>query len=143
MGPHAPAHVPSARWSLRAGSAWWSLAGAAVAGAALVARDPHQQGSWLVCPLYAATGIYCPGCGSLRGVNDLLTGHVSAAVGSNALLLPALVWLGWWWLHEARAVVAGRRVGPAPSSARFCYVLLAVIAVFTVARNLPGSPLAP
>jgi len=120
-----------------------SLATAAVLGTALVLRDPHQQGSWLVCPTYAATGIYCPGCGSLRGLNDLLTGHPLAAVGSNLLLLPALGWLGWWWLNQAGVTIAGRRVRPAPSSARFCVILLAVIAVFTVARNLPGSWLAP
>lgn len=120
-----------------------SLATAAVLGAALVLRDPHQQGSWLVCPTYAATGLYCPGCGSLRGINDLLTGHPLAAIGSNALLLPALAWLGWWWLHEAGVTIAGRRIGPAPSSARFAVVLLVVIAVFTITRNLPGSWLAP
>ena len=125
------------------GGAAASLAAAGVVGAALVLRDPHQQGSWLVCPLHAMTGLYCPGCGSLRGLNDLLTGHVSAAVGSNALLLPALAWLTWAWLSAARVGVGGWRVGPAPSSARFCYLLLAVLAVFTVARNLPGSPLAP
>jgi len=120
-----------------------SLAAVAGLGTALVLRDPHQQGSWLVCPLYAMTGVYCPGCGSLRGVNDLLTGHPLAAVGSNALLLPALAWLGWWWLHEAGLGVAGRRIGPPPTSARFGYALLAVLAVFTIARNLPGSWLAP
>ena len=130
-------------WLQGRGGAAVSLAAAGIVGAALVVRDPHQQGSWLVCPVYAATGAYCPGCGSLRGLNDLLTGHVSAAVGSNALLLPALAWLAWAWLSAARVGVAGWRVGPAPSSARFSYLLLAVIAVFTVARNLPGSPLAP
>jgi hypothetical protein len=105
-------------------------------------RPPRYGEPGYVSP-YAATGVYCPGCGSLRGLNDLLTGHVWAAVGSNALLLPALAWLAWAWLSAARVGVAGWRVGPAPSSARFSYVLLAIIAVFTVARNVPGSPLAP
>ena len=120
-----------------------SLAGTALTGVALVVRDPHRSGSWLTCPLHATTGLYCPGCGSLRGINDLLTGHVGAAVGSNALLLPALAWLTWWWLNLAEVRVAGRRIPAAPSSARFCVALLAAIAAFTVARNLPGSPLAP
>jgi len=137
------AHSSYPSWLTGRAGAATSLVAAGLVGTALVLRDPHQQGSWLVCPLYATTGVYCPGCGTLRGLNDLLTGHVGAAVGSNALLLPALVWLAWAWLSAARVGIGGWRVSPAPTSARFCYVLLAVLAVFTIARNLPGSPLAP
>lgn len=135
--------VRARSWSIAKGPHWWTLAGGAAAATALVVRDPHQHGSWGVCPLHAITGIYCPGCGSLRGVNDLMTGHPLAAIGSNALLLPALAWLGWWWLHEAGTVVAGRRIGEPPRSAAFCWTLVALVAVFVVVRNLPGSPLAP
>jgi hypothetical protein len=136
-----PGTVPSAR------TARWTLpfvaAGAAVTGATLlVLRDPHVQGSYGVCPFHALTGGYCPGCGSLRACNDLLTGHVGAAFGSNALLPLALVWLGWWWLARV-GEAAGWRVPHEPSGRVFVWSLLVVIAVFTVLRNLPGSVLAP
>lgn len=78
----------------------------------------------------------------MRGVHDLLVGHPLEAIGHNLLLLPALGWLGWWWVHRV-ATALGRRLAEPPSGARFCWLLLAVIAVFTVLRNLPGSPLAP
>jgi Protein of unknown function (DUF2752) len=119
---------------------WAGLA--ACAATALVLRDPHVQGSYGVCPVHALTGGYCPGCGSLRACEDLLTGHVGAAFGSNALLPLALAWLGWWWLARV-GEATGRRVPHEPSGRVFAWSLLVVVAVFTVLRNLPGSVLAP
>lgn len=111
------------------------------AGMALVLRDPHGAGSFGICPS-VLLGFYCPGCGSLRGTHDLLTGHFTGAVGHNLLLLPVLAWLGWWWVaRTARAW--GRPVTGPPDSSRFAIGLLVVLAVFVVARNIPGSPLAP
>lgn len=119
-----------------------SGAAAAVALTALWLRDPHQSGSFGICPSLLLTGLYCPGCGSLRGTRDLLEGDLLAAFGHNALLVPAAVWLLWWWVAEvARAV--GRPIPPAYSSAPFIWGILGVVVVFTVLRNLPGSPLAP
>ena len=67
---------------------------------ALHFRDPHASGSWGYCPFYALTGLYCPGCGGLRAVNDLTNGDLAAAASSNLLfvaLIPVIVvvWLRW------------------------------------------------
>src|SRR3954468_10862868 len=67
-----------------------TIGGLAAATLALHVRDPHVSHSWGVCPLYALTGLYCPGCGGLRGVNDLTNGHVGQAASSNLLLVLAL-----------------------------------------------------
>ncbi|MGH3458327.1 DUF2752 domain-containing protein [Aeromicrobium sp.] len=131
------------RLSSRIWAAPAALAALAAAGAvAVLLRDPHQTHSWGACPVNALTGGYCPGCGSMRGVHDLLVGQPLEAIGHNLLLLPALAWLAWWWVHQMAAAV-GRRIAGPPSSAGFCWSLLAVLAVFTVLRNIPGSPLAP
>ena len=79
-----------------------TVGGLAAATLALHLRDPHVTHSWGFCPLYALTGIYCPGCGGLRGVNDLSDGHVGAAASSNLLLVlavPVVVFLlvRWTW----------------------------------------------
>lgn len=117
----------------------------ALATLALHLRDPHDQGSWGFCPLQAATGIYCPGCGGLRAVNDLTDGHVGAALSSNlvvTLAIPfAVVALGIWaldrWAGRTRLVSWSRWQ-------RGTVVLGVVLAVFTLARNLPfGAWLAP
>ena len=114
---------------------------ALLAAAALVIRDPHQGGSFGTCPS-VLLGFYCPGCGTLRGTHDLLTGQITSAVGHNLLLLPALAWLSWWWVSRVGAAW-GRRIPGPPDSAPFAIALLVVLPVFMVLRNLPGSPLAP
>jgi Protein of unknown function (DUF2752) len=122
------------------------LGAAAVAAAtlALHVRDPHVTHSWGVCPLYALTGLYCPGCGGLRGVNDLTDGHLGQAASSNLLMVMAipfaLVAFGRW----SYAAWTGRDVRAVPALPQAVKVGLVVLAVaFTVARNLPGSWLAP
>ena len=80
-----------------------TIGGLTAATVALHLRDPHVSHSWGVCPLYALTGIYCPGCGGLRGVNDLTDGHLGAAASSNLLLVVAipfavLVIARWTWV---------------------------------------------
>jgi Protein of unknown function (DUF2752) len=111
---------------------------------ALHLRDPHVSRSWGVCPLYALTGLFCPGCGGMRGVNDLTNGHVAGAASSNLLLvlavpLAALLFARWsygaWTGRDIRAVPV------VPKPVTTALVLLAM--AFTVARNLPGSWLAP
>lgn len=122
----------------------WSAAGVATATLALHLRDPHTSGSWGYCPLYALTGIYCPGCGALRGVNDLTDGHVGQAASSNLLLvlaIPFAVFLFARWTYGAWTGREVALVPPLPRAVKVGLVLL--VLVFTVARNLPGSWLAP
>jgi len=78
--------------------------GVAATTLALRLRDPHQAGTWGLCPLRALTGLDCPLCGGLRAVNDLTHGDLAAAWFSNALFmvsLPILVGLWLWWLVSA------------------------------------------
>lgn len=112
--------------------------------AALHLRDPHQHGSWGLCPLNALTGLNCPGCGGLRAVNDLTNGQLADAARSNLLLvvlLPVAV-LGWaLWLRRrltSAEPLVGRR------TAELLGLGLLVVAVgFAVLRNTPwGSGLA-
>lgn len=120
------------------------IGGLAVVTLALRLRDPHQHGAWGFCPS-AAMGIYCPGCGGLRAVNDLTHGDIGAAASSNLMLLlalPVVIFvLGRWawdsWTGRERAYRPRVVLGV---TAAYCVAL----AVFTVLRNLPvGSWLAP
>lgn len=130
----------------RAGRLASPLAVGALAAAGVVAlhlRDPHVGGSWGYCPTLLVTGLDCPLCGGLRAVNDLTRLDVAGAASSNLLLLVALpVVLGLW----IRRMVACWRGGPAlrplavPNPV--WAVGLALVAAFTVLRNLPGSWLA-
>jgi hypothetical protein len=112
---------------------------------ALHFRDPHQHGSWGLCPLYATTGIYCPGCGGLRAVNDLTNGHLGAALSSNilvTLMIPvAVLGLSVWALDRWRGhyrSVPWSRLRPLVVS------LVTVMFLFAIARNTgAGAWLAP
>jgi hypothetical protein len=95
-----------------------------------------------MCPSLLLTGLYCPGCGSLRAIHDTLTGNVAEAFSHNVLLVPGLVFVLWWWVSQLAAAY-GRRIPAPPTSSRFAVVVLAVFVVFAVLRNLPGSALAP
>jgi hypothetical protein len=115
-----------------------------IATLALHYRDPHQQGSWGFCPS-AALGIYCPGCGGLRAVNDLTHGDVGAALSSNilvTLLIPVgVVLLSLWavdrWRGHTRSV-PWSRLRPVVVS------LVTVMFLFAVVRNTgSGAWLAP
>ncbi|GAA1144788.1 DUF2752 domain-containing protein [Nocardioides aquiterrae] len=120
-----------------------TIGGLALLTVALHVRDPHQHASWGLCPS-AALGVYCPGCGGLRAVNDLTHGDVAAAASSNLLfvvLLPFVVYLlGRWAWDRWRGT---RRESPSWLTPTAVYAGFAVILLFTVLRNLPGSWLAP
>jgi Protein of unknown function (DUF2752) len=118
-----------------------SLAAATIA---LHLRDPHVSHAWGICPLYALTGLYCPGCGGLRGVNDLTNGHLGQAASSNLLLVLALPVAAVLFARWTYGAWTGRNVRAVPALPRpVITALLALVLVFTVARNLPGSWLAP
>jgi hypothetical protein len=118
--------------------------GAASAALALRLRDPHVFHAWGVCPLYYATGIYCPGCGGLRAVNDLTHGHLAAAASSNLLLVALIPVLGLLWASWALVSWQGYDAHLVPRVPRAVTIgLLVLVVAFVVARNLPGSWLAP
>jgi hypothetical protein len=121
-----------------------TIGGLALATLALHLRDPHESGSWGYCPS-AMLGVYCPGCGGLRAVNDLTDGQVGAAASSNLLfvvVLPLLVLLLARWAYERWT---GRVRNLEVRRAQMFLIPLSVAGlIFTVLRNLPvGSWLAP
>ena len=111
----------------------------AAAAALLYGVNPAGSPLYPKCPFYLLTGLHCPGCGSLRAAHQLLHGHWAAALRMNpfAVALMPLVILGsaWRWTERRRL---GRQVRPL--SARWIWLLLAAMVVFTVLRNVPAYP---
>ncbi|MGI9156114.1 MAG: DUF2752 domain-containing protein [Marmoricola sp.] len=117
------------------------VAGAvAVLTVALRLHDPHQHGSWGLCPLRAVTGLDCPGCGGLRAVNDLGHGDLAAAASSNLFFvasIPLLVVLWAAWLWRSRRPDAAQRPLPRGRARALVSVYLGLLVVFTILRNTP------
>lgn len=110
---------------------------------ALHVRDPHVSGAWGYCPTLLLTGLDCPLCGGLRAVNGLTHLDVAGAASSNLLLVLAVpVVLVLWARRLAAGWQGGERMRPLAVPSYLWVAGLALAAVFTVVRNVPGSWLA-
>jgi hypothetical protein len=104
----------------------------------LAVFDPNRPGHYPGCPIRLLTGYYCPGCGGLRALHDLIHGQLYAALSSNLLVVLAvpvavLVWLDW---TRNRLSGSGSRVRVPAWSA---WSLLVGVLAFGLARNLPAT----
>jgi hypothetical protein len=124
--------------------AWQAVAAASLGflGAAVFFWfDPTQVQFYPVCYFHQATGLLCPGCGSLRALHQILHGHLSAAFHYNPLLICALPFLAWVGLR-----LLLRRLAGEPVAHRFRAIWLwsglALALVFGILRNLPYPPFA-
>jgi len=109
-----------------------------VAAAVVVATvDPNQPGHYPTCPSFLVTGLFCPGCGTLRAANALLNGNLVGALRMNVLAVLAIPVVFASWVAWLRRAATGRpRSWLAP-----WWVpagTLALLVVFTVARNTPA-----
>lgn len=106
---------------------------AGFAAAAVVRFLPQQF--WPKCPLHLVTGLYCPGCGGMRAVQDLLNGNLAGALSENALIfaIPVFIVLGFGVQYANK---------PALTKA-YLLVFFVITGLFTILRNIPGSWLAP
>lgn len=129
---------------VQAGAVLVVLAGTA---AAVAVRNPNEPGSYGVCPSLLIFGVYCPGCGALRAMADVVAGDPAAAMSHNLLFLPALAGLVVWAVVQLSPRIPNLGVIPKVFSRyrwlNFPVILLVVVLAFGVLRNLPGSPLAP
>ena len=93
-------------------------------------------GLGIACPIHAATGIYCPGCGGTRAVKAVLRGDLPLAFHDNALLMSSPVVIACAVLIEK---YSQKRIW----LYAFLSIVLVAVVIFTVIRNQPGSELAP
>ncbi len=113
------------------------VAASAISMLALV--NPAEPGHYPLCPFRMMTGLDCPGCGSLRALHDLATGHPMSALDHNALTVLAVPFMAFAWMAWLRRSVLGIP-RPAPRPRWVVLGLLAVVVVWWVVRNLPGVP---
>lgn len=136
--------APSATGLRADGLARVALAKVVCTGVATVASlaylhavNPNLPGHYPLCPTYALTGWYCPGCGSLRALHDLTTGDLASAWSMNPLAVLVVPYLVWAWIAWLRRVVTGRpRQFLAPAWVPMTIGVAMVL--FAVLRNVPA-----
>lgn len=103
---------------------------------------PATQVKILACPFRLLTGLYCPGCGSIRAMTQLLQGNIFKAAKHNVLAVAFFPLLVWVTVGKVKLLITGKGLPSIPFTARWMRVLLALIILFTLLRNLPITQLA-
>jgi Protein of unknown function (DUF2752) len=102
--------------------------------------DPATSGIFPPCPLHYLTGLYCPGCGSLRAIHQLLHGNLAEAWALNPLTMILLPFVVYGLASEALLQLRGCGLPRIFLPATAIRVLCVVIVLFGIARNLPLHP---
>src|SRR5881227_1045193 len=95
-------------WQRKKRLAWAMLALGGFGIIMLRIYDPATSGVFPPCPLHYLTGFYCPGCGSLRTVHQLLHGHLYAAWAMNPLSVILFPFVAYGLASEALFYLRGQ-----------------------------------
>jgi hypothetical protein len=102
--------------------------------------DPATAGLFPPCPLHYFTGLYCPGCGSLRAMHQLLHGNLREAWALNPMAVLLLPFVVYGLTSEALLQLRGRGLPHLFLPAIWIRALGVAIVLFGIARNLPVDP---
>ena len=121
------------------------LAAAAGLGAFVVAVlflvDPGRSDVFPPCPFHALTGLYCPGCGSLRALHWALHRDFAGAFGLNPLMFLAMPVVIYELASHALLAVRGRALPRLFSNPLSAWIIFWVIVAYWILRNVPLYPM--
>jgi hypothetical protein len=102
--------------------------------------DPSEHIIFPRCVFYAATGYYCPGCGSQRALHSLLHFDINGVVQHNILFLMAAPALMYHYLQ----LLMNRKLQLKLPNLFYMKltpgIILILIMLFWIMRNLPYIP---
>lgn len=115
--------------------------GGLVFAVVLHVADPSVATSFPGCPFHALTGLYCPGCGTLRCLHELLHADLRSALDYNLLTVLFVPTLLVAWLSVGLAGLLGRHPPPALSVPRWTgWAFGVAFGLFWILRNIPAEP---
>ncbi|MCX6151092.1 MAG: DUF2752 domain-containing protein [Ignavibacteriales bacterium] len=102
--------------------------------------SPNDLKYFVRCPFHSITGLYCPGCGSLRGCYAIIHGDVLKALDYNFFMVLSIPFLAY-----SLALFFIREITKKPSKGKYIkpvylWSLLISILVFWILRNIPVYP---
>jgi Protein of unknown function (DUF2752) len=102
--------------------------------------NPSTSGVYPPSPFRKLTGLYCPGCGSLRALHYLLHGNFWKAIDLNPLMVLALPYLAYSYICYSAPVILNLKVPQIFIKPNWIWLLLKVILGYWVLRNIPFAP---
>lgn len=102
--------------------------------------NPADQSFFPKCPFRMVTGFLCPGCGTLRGLHQLLHGDPLAAFKLNPLMVVTLPFLLLVLFLSTRQALTSRPQPRLFIPAKYIWTFLAVVVCFWIFRNTPLYP---
>ncbi|MGB9180269.1 MAG: DUF2752 domain-containing protein [Pyrinomonadaceae bacterium] len=102
--------------------------------------NPVSSGLYPPCPFHALTGLHCPGCGTLRGLHQLLHGNLAAAFAFNPLMVLSLPFIGYGLISRALFGFTGRALPKFFIPPLWIKLLFVVVMAFWILRNIPSYP---
>ena len=92
------------------------------------------------CPFHLLTGLYCPGCGTLRALHQLLHGNLPQALHMNPLMVLLLPFLGYAFVSYSMQAIRRRPLTSFLLPPFWIWLLLGIVVAFAVLRNIPIHP---
>jgi Protein of unknown function (DUF2752) len=108
--------------------------------ASLAFIDPAETTFIPMCPCLLLTGLYCPGCGSLRAIHAITGLRIDRAFGYNPLLVLFLPLFIWFFATNLATACWGPDKIKFSLPPAFAKSLLLIIVAYFVIRNIPAYP---
>lgn len=112
-----------------------------IIGAIVLYCITPEKTTWLPpCLFHKFTGLYCPGCGTTRGLHALLHGRIIAALKYNVITVGAMPILAYSVAILIWRELTGIRPEPKVLPKWVTYGIAILIGVFWIVRNIPAYP---
>jgi Protein of unknown function (DUF2752) len=108
--------------------------------ASLAFLDPAETTFIPMCPCRLLTGLYCPGCGSLRAIHAMTRLRIDRAFGYNPLLVLFVPLFIWFFAANLATACWGPDKIKFSLPPAFAKSLLLIIVAYFVIRNIPAYP---
>ncbi len=102
--------------------------------------NPTSVNFFPKCPLYATTGIYCPGCGSQRATHYLLNFNFWGVLEQNILYVFGLLILTYHLTIEGLNLFFKKNIYNYMNHSKTPMFVLIFIILFFIARNITYEP---
>jgi Protein of unknown function (DUF2752) len=102
----------------------------------LLFLPPTRYTFYPQCPIYSSFHLLCPGCGTTRALAALLRGHLREAFYLNPLTTTMLPIAIAYAARSYSTLLRRETIRWSQPPAAAIYTLLAIAAVFTIARNI-------